>query len=130
MGKLDTLQAAENLNTEQALEWLKSQGIHTSRSGLDHARKTGRLSWLKVSGKTRILYRRDDLAAAFFEGIKTCPSNSSSGTAPAITTSGAALPEQKFMQALTQATGKRRKTSGSGRKPNCSNVHRLGAKRP
>ncbi|WP_224769717.1 hypothetical protein [Pseudosulfitobacter pseudonitzschiae] len=125
MNEMSALQEAENLNTDQAIAWLKSQGIHTSRSGLDQARKSGKLTWLKVSGKARILYRREHLAAAFFEGFQTCPSNSSAEMVRETITSEAMLPDQIFTQALAQATTKRRKTSGSGQRRKSSNVHRL-----
>ena len=111
MPPLECLQQAENLTTDQAIEWLKSQGIHTSRSGLDRARHAGRLPWLKVSGRARILYRRADLAAAFFEGIQQCHSGNSSAAPGATFTSGEPSQGKAFTKALALATGGKRKPS-------------------
>ena len=130
MSELETLQEGENLNTAQALDWLKSQGIRTSRQSLDKARKSGQLKWLRVCGRDRILYRREHLAAAFFKGVQSCPSASSDETARETITSGAVLPDQIFTQALAQATGQRQKRSGSGHKRSSCSVHHLGAKQP
>jgi hypothetical protein len=127
---LDALQEGENLTTDEALAWLKTLNIQTSRSGLNKARASGKLQWLKVSGKNRILYRRDHLAAAFFEGLQSCPSNSPAAMERETITSGAMLPDQIFTQALAQATAGQRKASESGRRRKSSNVHRLGEKRP
>lgn len=48
MTALAKLQAGDNLNTAQALEWLAAQGIHTTSDGLRRARNAGRLPFLKV----------------------------------------------------------------------------------
>jgi len=126
---LDALQDGENLTTDEAIAWLKTQGIQTSRSGLDKMRASGRLQWLKVSGKNRILFRRDHLAAAFFQGLQSCPSSSRAAMERETIISGAMLPDQIFTQALAQATAGQRKTSGSGQKRKSLNVHRLDERR-
>ena len=51
---LSALSEGENLNTDEALAWLASQGIHTSPGALRSARIAGRLPYLKVQAKHRI----------------------------------------------------------------------------
>jgi len=59
------------LSTPEAIDWLKSKGVHTSRSGLDTARMRGSLRFLRVKGRVRILYRPSDLADAFLQEYVT-----------------------------------------------------------
>lgn len=102
---------SRNLTTIQAIEWLASQGVCTSPDGLRRARLSGRLKWLKVTGgRARILYKADDLTAAFIQEVSTCPSVSSDDPEQRTGISGAVLPETVFSKALAQATKKRRKT--------------------
>ena len=129
MKALDALKTGENLTTDEAIEWLKSVGILTSRSGLDHARKTGRLEWLKVRGRQRILYTRAALAEAFFEGVKKCPSNLPAETTAAISTSEEQSQDSQFTKALALATRKPPKQSAFAQRRKCSNVLRLEKKR-
>ena len=54
----------ELLTIKQAVEWLKTVGIPSSRSTLERTRNCGRLPYLKVRGRARYLYRRKDLIEA------------------------------------------------------------------
>ena len=51
------------LSTDDALAYLASLGVQTSRSGLDLARQDGRLTCIRARGRVRILYRPEDLRA-------------------------------------------------------------------
>lgn len=79
LGAVSLLNENVFLNSAEAVLWLSERGIHTSRSGLDVARNTGRLNYLRVRGKSRILYSPADLARAFvveYVDNNQAPSNS------------------------------------------------------
>lgn len=94
------------LNTAQALRYLARHGVITSRSGLDRARAEGRLKHFDARGRVRLLYRREDLIAAFIQGGQPCRLASSNGAKSG--TSGDRSRAESFAAALALATEKRR----------------------
>ncbi|MEL7132842.1 MAG: hypothetical protein AAGK77_10545 [Pseudomonadota bacterium] len=121
-----------NLSTDEAIAYLASFGVVTSRSGLDQMRDAGKLAWIKARGRVRVLYRPADLLTAFLDPQDAKDDTWASRSTNAATsgTSEAPLPGSAYAKALALATRGKPMRSECGSKGKPSNVTALDATRP
>ena len=119
--------AERYLSTAEALAYLATIGLPSSRNTLDRLHAEGVLTRYKTRGRSRIAYRTGDLLAAIIEEDETCLSHSKSAAKSG--TSKAPSLVSKFEKARALATASRQSFTKTSAKPKSSNVTALDARR-